>query len=228
MSDATLRPLTKSEIAARSQRLERITREIGERRSTIGRDIWEIGIRLEEVQRLKLWRAGRYSSFDDYLLRGAKISGRSARRFVRIAGHFSGEVAKLYGVEKLDAILRWEQATPASELPGDLGAAQIRLRDGRGRFYKKPLHEAAPAEILEAIGLIEQAKRGRHPIPTSMRKRAERLSEALPPPPPGVRAAQRVRITRGKGGAYALSFSAIPIDAIGEFLRLVEEQFGGE
>jgi hypothetical protein len=129
MSDVTQRPLTKSEIAARSQRLERITREIGERRSTIGRDIWEIGIRLEEVQRLELWRAGRYSSFDDYLLRGAKISGRSARRFVRIAGHFSGEVAKLYGVEKLD--------------------------------------EAAPTEILEAIGLIDEASEGRHQIPSA-------------------------------------------------------------
>jgi hypothetical protein len=78
MDRLDLKPPTKAELGARRQRLERLTAEIGERRATIGRDIWEIGIRLEEVRRLERWRAGRYSNYEDYLQRGAKVSARVA------------------------------------------------------------------------------------------------------------------------------------------------------
>jgi hypothetical protein len=222
------RNLTRAEIAVQRERLDRLTREIGERRATIGRDIWEIGIRLDEVRRGELWRAGRYASYDDYLRRAAKLSRRTASRFIRIAAHFSREIARTYGVEKLEAILRWEDATPAAELPGDLAAAQIRLRDERGRFYRKALHDAQSSEILDAVALLEEAKRGAHGIPASVKKKAARLSAALPPPPAGVRSAGRVRVTRAKDGALSVSFTAIPLAELDAFLRAVEEHLVDE
>ena len=146
MAETMGAPLTRRERSELKGRLDRITREIGERKATIGRDLWEIGLRLEEVRRDELWRGG-FDSYADYLSHGVELSARNASRFVRIAKHFNRAIATRYGSDKLEAILRYEDVTPANELPGDLTAAQNRLRNAHERFFKKSLHDATGEEI---------------------------------------------------------------------------------
>ena len=143
---------------------------------------------------------------------GVAISRSTAYRFMRIAEHFNAEIAKRYGPDKLEAALRYLQTTPVDEQPGDLLAAEIRIRDQSGRFETVALHDATATQIREAIALLRDAKRAGQRIPTKIRQRAERLIEALPPPPKGTTRGDRVRLTRGKDGNLAVSFHGIRLE----------------
>ena len=100
-------------------------------------------MRLARIRREELWAAGRYRDFEDYLARAVDISRRNAYRFMRVADHFSAEIASRYGVSKLDAALRYMGATVADEQPGDILAADIRVLDADGRWVTVALHEAS-------------------------------------------------------------------------------------
>jgi hypothetical protein len=120
--------------------LELLTDEIRASKNAIGRGIYDIGIRLARIHDEELWRTGRYEGFDHYLEHGVAISRRTAYRFMRIARHFNAEIAQRYGPDKLEAALGYLQATPAEEQPGDLLAAEIRIRDTTGRFETVTLY----------------------------------------------------------------------------------------
>jgi hypothetical protein len=218
---------SRRELQRQRAELKALTDEIGTYKSEIGRAIYEIGRRLARVYEDALWRSDGYANFEDYLTRGVSISRTTAYRFMRIARHFNAEIAKRYGVEKLEAAIRYLQATPAEERPGDLLAAEIRLRDESGRFTTFSLHEATAAQIREATALLFDARRAGMRIPSGVRKRMERLAEALPPAPSGTSRGERVRLTRGKDGHLAVSFHAIPLDELRAFLELLEAHLQG-
>ena len=169
-----------------------------------------------------MWRSDEFASFDDYLERAVSISRSTAYRFMRVAQHFNAEIARRYGVEKLEAAIRYLQATPTEERPGDLLAAEIRLRDESGRFTTLSLHEATAAQIREATALLFDAKRAGMRIPSGLRKQIGRLADALPPAPKGTTRGERIRLARGKDGQLAVSFQAIPLDELGTFLALLK------
>ena len=202
--------------------LKTLTAEILACKAGIGRSIYEIGIRLARIQEQELWRAGRFEGFEDYLQRGVAITRRTAYRFMRIARHFNAEIANRYGPDKLDAALQYMQATPADEQPGDLLAAEIRIRNDSGRYDTLALHQATATQIREATALVREAKRAGKRIPAKLRQRIHRLAKALPPPPKGTTRGDRISIKRGKDGNLAVSFHAIPLDDLDTFLSLVQ------
>ena len=107
------------------------------------------------------------------------------------------------------------------EQPGDLLAAEIRIRNASGRYDNLALHQATATQIREATALVREVKRGGQRIPAQLRQRVQRLAKALPPAPQGTTRGGRVRITRGKDGDLAVTFCAIPLDVLDEFLTLV-------
>lgn len=201
--------------------LNLLTEEIRASKNAVGRGIYDIGIRLVRVHDEELWQSGRYESFEYYLERGVVISRRTAYRFMRIARHFNAEIAQRYGPDKLDAALGYLQATPAEEQPGDLLAAEIRIRNAAGRFDTLTLHEATATQIREATALVRDARRAGQRIPTKVRRSIERLNEALLPPPKGTSRGDRIRLTRSQDGHLAISFHAIPLDDLEAFIALV-------
>ena len=213
-------------LQAQKKDLARLTEEISARKASIGRDLYGIGMRLGRIQRERLWEAGSYRDFDDYLAHAVDISRRSAYRFIRIAEHFSTQIAARYGVTKLDAALRYLGATNADEQPGDLLAADVLVRMPNGRYQSIPLHEASATQIEQAARALEQSStsRARGRIPRQWRSRAARLEEPLPSAPPGTGGGDRVRIKRARDGTLAVSFRAIPIDELDAFLEAVREE----
>ena len=94
---------------------------------------------------------GCYAHFDDYLERAVDMSRRSAYRFIRIAEHFSAEIAARYGVTKLDAEETRELALSIAAAPfGDGGPPYSRRVSGAGRAQpwtgrRTHLSRSAPA-----------------------------------------------------------------------------------
>ena len=124
--------------------LARVTAEIGRLKGLVGKGLYELGRLLDRVQQDELWREGGYVSFDGYVAEAVDLSRASAYRFMRIARHFNAEIANRYGAAKLEAAIRYLEVTPAEERPGDLMAAQIRVRGERGSDRATSIPEAAP------------------------------------------------------------------------------------
>ena len=205
------------------EELRALERSIVEERGRAGRHAWNIGANLRRIQREELWRAGGYESFTDFLNRGIDCSRSSAYRYLRIAEHFNAEIAERYGIDKLRLALRYMALTPASERPGDIFAAQVRLRGKDGRFYSVSVHEASAAQLEAGIALeLQQMDQRRRPS-RLLRARAERVSKALPAPPKGV-SKRRVRLRKHPRGQVLASFFSIPLDQVGVLFQAVERE----
>ena len=70
-----------------------------------------IGTALIAIRDRELWRAGDYTSFTDYLNRGADLSRSSAYNLIDVAAHFSPEVATSHNQAALTAAIRYLNAT---------------------------------------------------------------------------------------------------------------------
>ena len=171
--------------ASRPDELRRLTGEIHEWAGRAGRAIYEMGRRLSAIRDAELYREDGHATMAAYVDAELPFSRRHARRLMRVAGHFSAAIAARYGVEKLDRALRVMEATPEEERPGDILAADLRIRGPRGRFITVPLHEASNTQIREALTLLREARKsGRKvAVPKRVRSRATALARALPPPP---------------------------------------------
>lgn len=198
-----------------------LTCEIVALKGRVGQGLYEIGVRLARVHDEELWIAG-HDSFEGYLGDAVGLSRSTAYRLMRIARHFNAAIAQRYGVEKLEAALRYLQATPEAERPGDLLAAEIRIRDDQGRFESISLHDATARQINEAAALLRNLER-RTRVPKRIDTRVRRLTRALPASPTGTSRGERVRITRGTDGRLALSFQGIPVDDIDAFIVALRE-----
>jgi len=208
---------------ARRRELAALVREIRALGGQVGRGLYEIGRRLGRVREQALWDDGSYTSFADFVERALDMAPQTAYRFVAVARHFNAQVAERYGVTKLDAAIRYLHATAADERPGDVLAAEIRIRGPHGRFRTLPLHQASARQIDEATALLREAREGSARIPASLRRRVSRLVEALPAAPVGTGRGQRVRLQRGRDGRLAVSFRAIPLDELPAFSEAIAE-----
>lgn len=209
----------------RAALLRALTAQILDARQDAAKRFYIIGAGLARVQDEALWQAARFDSFEDYLRRGVDLSRAWAFRLMRVARQFNADIAARYGVEKLDAALAYLAATPREEAPGDLLSAELRLRGEDGRFTLVPFHDATAAQVREAARLMRDARRGgrRAHDASAMLDRAKRLATALPEAPKGIGRGERVKVQTGEDGRLALSFSAIPVDRLGEFIALLEQ-----
>jgi len=206
--------------------LKALEQKIVAARGRAGRDAWNIGAHLARIKRDELWRAGGYESFTDYVARGVNCSRASAYRYLRIAEHFNAEIAERYGIDKLVLVLRFMALTPAEERPGDIFAAQVRVRGKNGRFRSVSVNEASAAQLEEGI-LIEQRRlEQRRRVPRALQARVERVSQALAEPPKGV-SRQRVRLRKHPEGQLLASFFSIPLEEVGVLFRAVERELLG-
>jgi hypothetical protein len=207
--------------------LDLLTNEIHRLKGAVGRGMYEIGLRLARILDEHLWQARGYTSFEDYLERGVSFSRSTGYKLIRIARQFNAEIAERYGVEKLELGLRYLESTPERERPGDLVASDMRVRDSGGRFRSVSFHDATPTQIREAIGLLAETRQQRRRIPDSLEKRVERLASALSAPPTGIHRGPRVVLKRGTDGQIAVTFHAIALADLADFLVEVERHLVG-
>jgi hypothetical protein len=151
---------------AKREALDRATRKIRVLKEAIVEKFYELGVELRDVRDGELHRAKGYATFAEYLEREGLVSESKAYELVRIVERFTPRAAKMLGFEKLDAAVRFMDATPAEEDPARV--AEIKIRTGRrtpeGRVEVKPLADATAAEI-EAAARAEKAKRSRGKAP---------------------------------------------------------------
>jgi len=206
--------------------LKALAQKIIEARSHAARNAWKIGMHLARIRREELWRAGGYENFTDFLIRGIDCSRASAYRYLRIAEHFNAEIAERYGIDKLRLVLRFMAMTPADERPGDIFNVQLRVRGKDGRFRSLSVHEATATQLEEGIQLRQARRDQRRRPPRALRARAERVSQALPPPPKGV-GSRRVRLRKHPEGQVLASFFSIPLEHVGVLFQAVKSELLG-
>jgi hypothetical protein len=118
---------------------------------------------------------------------------------MRVAREFNAAIAERYGVEKLDSGCAIS-TPPGGRVPRRLLAAEIRLRDKKGRWISKPFHSAKTRDIRDAIALQQDGRESRRRVSVELGKRARRLADALPPPAGG----RQVRVRRAEHATGAL------------------------
>lgn len=209
-------------------RLRQIRDEITTLRGEGARVLYRLGALLREVEDGELWRAGGCATYGEWLENEAQVSRTTAHRAALVARHFNEDIAVRYGLEKLSLGLRWMALTRADEQPGDLLAADLRLRDARGRFVSVPFHEASLRQIEAALALLLDARDARPKLDDGLDARLKRLDAALPVPPAGVRPVrERVQVQRARDGKISLSFRQIPLDELEGFLEAVRRELLG-
>jgi hypothetical protein len=200
------------------RRLRVISKEIAQLKGVVGRGVYEIGVRLAEVQSEALWRAD-HESFEAYLRDAVDVGRSSAYQLIRVAKHFNAAIADRYGIDKLDALLRLMSVTPTEERPGDILAAKVTVQDA-GRFRALSVHAASAHQIRAAARLVQARNRGRRG-PRGMKAERAALEARLPPAPAGAARAGRVRMSSTADGRIAVTFAAVPHDELEAFARAI-------
>ena len=195
--------------------------------------LYDLGLVLREVVDEALWQAGGHTSFTAWLEDSVEVSRATATRAVLVTRHFNREIAQRYGLEKLYWGLRYLEVTRATEQPGDLIAADLRLRGPDGRFTHVPFHTASLRQIRAAVHLTQTLAppRAQPTLDADLDARLDRLAEGLPPTPAGLTPAKRrVETSRAKDGTLTLTFRQIPAtDAdLRAFITLLRRDLLGE
>lgn len=221
---------TALDISEARGRLRSATERVRDLKGDGARILHELGTVLREVEEQELWRAGGHASFAAWLEDEAEVARGTAYRAMEVARHFNAEIATRYGFDKLYLGLRYMELTRAREQPGDLIAADLRIRGPSGRFLSVPFHQASVRQVQEAVRL---AAAGRSPRLSSsgdgLSERLSRLKAALPPPPAGMAVAkERVEVARTRGGEVALTFRQIPLKDLAAFVAALQAELGEE
>lgn len=207
--------------------LERLTETIHQARSEAGRNLWVIGESLRRIREDALWESGSYSTFTDYLERGALVSRSFGYKLIKIAEQFNRPIAEQYGINKLQAVVKYIEVSPTDEQPGDVLAADIQIRDEQGRFVTVPLHDATTTQIEEATSLMKERLASAKRPDDRYVEAAARIAERLPKVK-GVSAKQRVKVRKSADGEVFVSFRDVGVGDLGEFVRVVLEEMGDE
>lgn len=194
------------------QRLREITRRVADLKGRAALVLYELGVLLTEVADHHLYRAGDYATFEDYLDAEVQLSRATSYKAMRVARHFNAGMVERYGIEKLDAGVRYLELSKQEERPGDLVAAHLRLRGEDGRFVSVPFHEASYRQVREAARLLQER---RNAPAHSTRERTARVALAVRDAIPGA----QVSVRRSAHGMSTLGFRGIPMDALLPFAR---------
>ena len=197
-------PETKKKLKAAVTRIARLKAQGAE-------VLYDLGVVLREVQDEALWQASGHGSYTAWLEDGVEVSRTTAHKAVLVTRHFNREIAQRYGLDKLYWGLRYLELTRADEQPGDLIAADLRLRGDDGRYTRVPFHTATLRQIQEAVQLQAALPAPQTRAEPDLAARLDRLAAGLPAVPRGLAAAKRrVETLRAKDGSVALTFRQIP------------------
>ena len=217
--------LTPSE---RKSRLASVKKRLGALNGTAAKALWEYGSLFREVRDHELWKDDGSESFADWLEVEMGYSRETARRAMIVSEHFTAEMAERFGIDKLAAAVRYMAATGRDEKPGDVLALRIRVRGERGSFTTVPFPDATYRQIAEAIKLVKGAAAGDDfEVDEETAAKVERLVDALPAAPEGVKAGERVRFEKGTDGRVAVSFIGIPVDELESALKAIRKHLVG-
>ncbi len=111
---------------------------------------YEIGAALLELDKKELWRALGHASFTNMLEERDLVRRSQAFKFMRVARHFAPHTARVLGVEKSDAIVKYAEATAALDSPSALLETGITI-DG----------EVHPIDALSAREILREARKTR-------------------------------------------------------------------
>lgn len=206
---------------AKRVRLKELTKKVLAAKTAMGANAYTIGSLLKEVQTRELHVAGGHRSFDAYL-EAVSVPRRSAYRFMAIATSFDRSTVEAHTSNKLEAALHYSRAAGLDLVGKALLDAKVSLERGAGSGKVVTVRAASARELRDAT-LSLHLNLG---ILKTMESRASALEDALPEAPRGLRQKNRVRLTRGKDGTLAVSFAAIPVAEIEEFLEAVREHLG--
>ena len=208
-------------VAAR-QELQEVAQDVARLKADMAGAIYDLGLLLCEVRDRELWRMAGYATFSACLESALGLSRRTAFKAMEIAAHFGPEIARRFGSEKVLAMHRYMKATTTVESPGDLIAADIRVRGPGGRYRSVPMNQASVRQIVEAARDLE-AKRATRSARAAAREvdRAERLarlSAALP-------GAHAVRVKAKPDGRVLYDFSGVDEDDMPGFIAALHAEF---
>jgi len=105
----------------------------------------------------------------------------------------------------------------------DIFDVQLRVRGKNGSFQSVSVHEATATQLEEGIRLRQARREQRRRSARALRARAERVSQALPPPPKGI-ATRRVRLLEHPGGQVLASFFGIPLEHVGLLFKALKSE----
>lgn len=187
--------------------LSRVEVRLGELRETAARGLWEVGQLLAEVERSGWFLAAGFPSFTAWLDSApVGISRRQARRAIAIASALSQDVAGRFGPAKLDALVRWIEATPTDERPEDVLAARIAVHGPDGRFTAVSLADATARQLDAAARRLTAAHATRDAArDADVGAWRQRIDAAL-----GV--GHRVRVTRSTDGQVKLKLPSARLE----------------
>ncbi len=210
------------DLPALRNELARLTAVVQHAKSEAGRNLYLMGDALRQIRDRRLWAHGDYTSFADYLRNGAAVRRSFAYSLMSVAAQFNVSIAERYGVDKLDAIVAYTRATGRRELPGDVLATDINVRDAGGTFRSVPLHDASAAQIRDATKLLRERAKGRRKPPQPLVDAAERMIDRLPPVK-GTRRRGRVTVRQTKDGTTLFNIRDIPADWFDRLAELAKE-----
>lgn len=207
----------------RQRTLDAITDEIQLLKRGAAVHLYRLGARLAQVKADELYRARDFASFEDYLKGGAGVGRTTAYNLIAMAGMYNEVIAERWGMEKMDAVRRYVNATPAEERPEDVFAAQLRVRGDDGVFTRVPINDASATQVEAAIKLLQDAKDGGTALPAKVRKQASDLEAALRSagiPVSSIKAVKR------KDGKHALDIRGVALDDIASLAATLQTRFG--
>ncbi len=204
------------------QELARLTTVVQRAKSEAGRNLYLLGEALRQIRDRRLWTHGDYTSFSDYLRNGAEVGRTFAYSLMNVAAQFNVSIAERYGVDKLEAIVAYTRATGRRELPGDVLATDITVRDADGTFESISLHDASAGQIRDATRLLRERAAGRRKPPQAMVEAAERMIDHMPPVK-GTRRRGRVSVRQAKDGTTLFDIRDIPADWFHRLAELAKE-----
>ena len=220
---ANLRP-TRGKPLHPPKRLEALTREIAaaDRQVTVG--MHAIGTRLLEIRSSELWKTGGFESYQQYLEEGAQISRRKAYACKTIAENFTDAAAAAHPARKLDAVVRYRNATNSPLQAGKLLSQRVKFPLHRGALTTLTLGRLTATQINQ---LVDDAHKpaDKRVIDRTTQRRLTALERALPDPVPGMKQHDRVTAKVAPDGTVAVSIRDISASDLPELGALLRKHF---
>lgn len=170
---------------------------------------WDIGVLLDEVATRDLAAALGHDDFAGYAHQVLGISKAEARQLRRVAHHFSRETALRFGVERLDLLLQYLEATPNTHFAIDVLRIHVLVRTGR-EDLAVPFPDISAEDLRRAVRSAKRRRTTTDPIiPADVAAERDRLADAIGDELGDGNVKVKVHHTTTGGDEFSLSLTGI-------------------